>query len=406
MACKDKPAEEIVISSISISVSHTNINLGESVTFNIVDNLGRSLNSNVIVYVNGSAISGLTYQPSTEGTFSVNAKYQNISSNTISLNVTKLPPSSISVVLSKKNISLGQTVTLSVSDNYCDDITSESEIFVNNSKITGTTYTPAQLGAYEIYATFNQLQSDKEELNVYQFVQKALIEDYTGTWCGYCPRVMDAIELTLAQSEDVIPVAIHSSNGSAIDPFDFSDKHLLMSSFNFQGYPTARINRSETWDYPENTPPGINQVLSKLSTIAPLGLGISSNMNNGILNLNIEVGFASNQSNLKLVVYLLEDKLKASQSNYYEDLYGGASTLVNFEHNHVLRHCLTDLFGDAIPVSESTADHIFQRSFNFTVADSDISNSANVSIVVFVVNGNNGEVINVQKATVNETVAF
>jgi hypothetical protein len=128
--------------------------------------------------------------------------------------------------------------------------------------------------------------------------------------------------------------------------------------------------------------------------------------NNGILNIGIDIEFGIDYSNAKLVVYLLEDKLNATQANYYEDLYGGYSSLINFEHNHVLRHCLTDLLGDAIPTSESHENNIYQKSFTFTTADSGISNSANVRIVAFVVDGNSGKVINVNEGAVNSTVLF
>lgn len=326
-ACSDKVADD-TISSITISTEQTEINLGGTFVFTVKDNFGKSINSDVKIYVNNIEIIGFTFQPDVPGNFSVYAKYQNFTSNVLSVEV--LAPS--------------------------------------------------------------------------PYTQKVLIEDYTGTWCGWCPRVINAIELTLAQSQDVIPVAIHSSNGSASDPFNFAEKALLFSTFSVTGYPTAKINRTETWEYPENTPGGVYQVVKKLQTRAPLGIGISSVLNNGLLNIDVEVEFLHDQSNLNLVVYLLEDKLKANQVNYYEDLYGGSNPLVNLEHNHVLRHCLTHLLGDAISASESKQNNTFKKSFNFTTADSGISNTENIKVVAFVVNGSTKKVINVQKAGVNESV--
>ena len=400
-SCSDKPAES-TITSISISVNQNDINLGESFTFSVVDNSGKTVQSGLVIYVNNVAISGMSYTPSTEGSFSVYAKYQNIVSNNLSLGVTKLPPSSITISLSRSTISIGQSVSFEVMDNYGSSVTSQAEIFVNSVKITGDNYSPTEKGSYEVYATLGQLETGKASFKVYQFVQKALIEDYTGTWCGWCPRVINAIELVMAESQDVIPVAIHSTSGSAVDPFNFDNKSILFSTFGVSGYPTAKINRTETWEYPENTPPGVHQVISKLTTEASLGLGISSVSKSGTLDVEIQVGFAQNLSGLKLVVYLLEDKLRHTQANYTE-LYGGASTLPNFEHNHVLRHCLTDLLGDEIPSSESKVNNVYSRTFNFTTADSEIQNPSNVRVVAFVVNGSTKKVVNVQEAAVNQS---
>jgi hypothetical protein len=400
-SCSDKPAEN-TISAITISVNQNNINLGESFTFSVVDNTGKSVQSGLVIYVNSVAISGTSYTPSTEGTFSVYAKYKDIVSNNLNLGVTKLPPSAITVTLSRNTISIGQSVNFEVKDNYGSAVTSQAEIFVNTVKIMGDNYSPTEKGSYEVYARFGQLESDKQIFKVYQFVQKALIEDYTGTWCGWCPRVVNAIELVLAETDDVIPVAIHSTSGSAVDPFNFDNKSILFSTFGVSGYPTAKINRTETWEYPENTPPGVYQVISKLATEASLGLGISSVSKTGTLDIEIQVGFAQDQSDLKLVVYLLEDKLRHTQANY-TDLYGGASTLPNFEHNHVLRHCLTDLLGDEIPSSESKVNNVYSRTFNFTTADSEIQNPSNVRVVAFVVDGSTKKVINVQEAAINES---
>jgi len=327
-SCSKKEAEE-VISSIIISANHTIIDLGETFSFSLKDNLGNPISSNFNVYINEVAISGLTYQPTTKGTFSVYAKYGDLTSNTLSLVV------------------LGDS----------------------------------------------------------PFKQKVLVEDYTGTWCGWCPRLAKAIEMVQVQTVEMVPVAIHCSSGLEYDPFNFSGKNILFNAFDITGFPTATINRTEKWRYPEDTPGGVYQVVQKIQNKALLGVGISSTLSNGELKIDIEVGFLIDQTDLKLVVYLLEDKLPYTQVNYTE-LYGGTSSILDFEHNHVLRYCLTDLLGDAIPAADSKADRTYQKSFSFSVAGSNIGNSANIRLVAFVVNGTSINAINVEEAKVNETVGL
>lgn len=404
--CSDKTKTENITTSITLSSSQDQINLGESITFGVIDNNGSSLRSSVVLYVNNVAVTGLTFTPPTEGSYSIYAKYNSINSNVLNIDVTKLPSTSITILLSQNSSSLGQTISFAVNDNYGVDVTSESEFFIDDSKITGNTYTSTQRGTFEVHATYNQLISTKKTFIIQKYTQKVLIEDYTGTWCGYCPRLANAIDLVLAETNNAVPVTIHCTSGSAVDPFDFDDKYILLNAFGVSGYPTAKINRTETWSYPENSSQGVNQVINKLQTEAPLGIGISSTLSGTDLSIDIDVEFGSNQSGLKLVVYLVEDKLIADQSNYLDDLYGGLSNLVNFEHNHVLRHSITDLFGTEISSSVSTAGNLHQQTFNFNTAGSEVSNSANIYIVAFVVNGSTKSVLNVQEAAVNSTVTF
>lgn len=312
---------------------------------------------------------------------------------------------SITISLSKNPLEIGETVHFTVNINSGDDVTSESEIFIDDRKITGTAYTSTQGGSIEVYATYGQLKSEKKTLNINKYTQKILIEDYTGTWCGWCPRVANAIELVLAESNNIVPVTIHCSSGQSIDPFNFPDKGILYNAFDVRGFPTAKINRTLTWVYPENSFQGTNQVLNKLVVQAPLGIGISSVLSGDDLAIDIDMEFLLDLSDLKLVVYIVEDKLIKTQVNY-TDLYGGYSNLVNFEHNHVLRHCITDLFGNSISSSVSTANNTYHQSFHFDVSNSDISSAENIYIVAFVVNGSTKKVLNVQEAVVNQTVTY
>ncbi|MBU1012798.1 MAG: Omp28-related outer membrane protein [Bacteroidetes bacterium] len=279
---------------------------------------------------------------------------------------------------------------------------------INEIAVSVLTYQPTTKGTFSVYAKYGDLKSNTLNLMVLgdsPFKQKVLVEDYTGTWCGWCPRLAKAIEMVEAQTVNMVPVAIHCSSGLAYDPFNFSDKNILFNAFDISAFPTATINRTEKWEFPEDTPGGVYQVVKKLQNKALLGVGISSALSNGELKIDIEVGFLIDQTDLKLVVYLLEDKLPYTQVNY-TSLYGGTSSIPNFEHNHVLRYCLTDLLGDAIPAADSKADRTYQKAFSFSVAGSNLSNSANIRLVAFVVNGTSKNAINVEEAKVNETVGI
>lgn len=398
---KESNIDDQTTTSISITTAQADKNLGETYTFTVTDNNGNTLQSGLIFYANNLPISGSAFTPSEEGNYSVYAKYKSLSSNTLSLVVTKLPSTSISIIANETQSPLGENIIFSIRDNNGVDVTTESTIYVNDDVISGSSFTPLRKGTFEAYAVYEDLESSKEFISIYHYTQKILIEDYTGTWCGWCPRVANAIELVLQESSNVIPVGIHCGN----DPFDFAYKQTLLSEFGIEGFPTAKINRNETWSYPENTISGINQVLGKLETKSPLGIGINSTTTAGNLNINVEVSFGKDLSGLKLIVYILEDNLHANQANY-TSLYGGQSNLINFEHDHVLRHCITDLLGEEIPSSESKGSNTFNWSYSFEISSSDVSDSSNLKIVAFVIDGPSNSTINVQKSSINETIDF
>lgn len=229
-----------------------------------------------------------------------------------------------------------------------------------------------------------------------KFTKNVLIEDFTGTWCGYCPRVAYGIEKVLEQNITAIPVAIHRGN----DPYNFADGSTLESQIGLTGYPTAMINRTLNWAYPE--PNNIIQVKNQTGPNSDLGIAMNSTVVNSGINLDVKVKFDANMSNLKLVVYLLENNLIYNQTNY-TSYYGGVSTIQNFEHDHVLRASLTNILGETITGSTNDGD-IFTRNFNIPIP-SNVSNASNLSFVAFVI-GADGKAINVREALPNVNQTF
>ncbi len=94
--------------------------------------------------------------------------------------------------------------------------TEDATFTVNGNEIESNTFTSDIVGNFEVIATYNTVKSATLIDNFHDgtginFRKIMLIEDYTGTWCGYCPRVAYAIELVHQQTEDAIAVGIHRS---------------------------------------------------------------------------------------------------------------------------------------------------------------------------------------------------
>jgi hypothetical protein len=97
---------------------------------------------------------------------------------------------------------------------------------------------------------------------------------------------------------------------------------------------------------------------------------------------------------------LVEDKLYHAQSNYSANLYGGLSSIPNFEYNGVIRKIISPISGDNI----ATSGNNNSKDYSFTLP-SNVSNIGNARIVAFVTNAS-GMAVNVLHAKVRETKVF
>lgn len=230
------------------------------------------------------------------------------------------------------------------------------------------------------------------------FKKRVLIEDYTGTWCGNCTRVSYAIELVKEQSDKIVPVAIHNGN----DPYHFTGiaplKNLILPNSPL-ALPVSRLNRMNVWTYPETS--NINEAIDFTSNNTTIGLAMNSTVGGGTINLNVKLQLLDDYSDLKLVVYLLEDHLIYFQKNYTE-FYNAINPIPNFEHNHVLRSSLSNILGDAI--TGTTNGSTITKNFSIPIP-ANIANSANISFVAFVV-GSDNQAINARASYANENQQF
>ena len=404
-------SNEPVLSSIMISSDLSSIGLGDTVVFSAFTNLGLDVTSESVFSIAGSPISGNTYIFQEQGNFTVKAVYDNITSNSIVINVS-VPVTAINLSSNSDTYYLGEEIIFNVVGNNGANLTSQATInVVGDNELEENTYTSSVEGVIGFVASFEDLTSPEYEITVLpaptKFEQNVLIEDYTGTWCGHCPRISYAIELVEQQTTDAYVVAIHrgSTNPSSgsYDPYNYS-AGALENLIGLEGYPTGMLNRTTEWIYPE--PNNVSQVVNLASGQADVGLALSPTLNGNTMNIDVNVKFGGqfSASNAKLVVYVLEDGLVFNQTNY-TSYYGGGSFVANFEHNHVLRASLTSLLGDQIPSSEYSADNVYQVNSNVAVP-SNVTSTEKMSVVAVVIDGSSNAAINVRGADFGDTQTF
>lgn len=388
------------VQSITITASTTTQIVGEPVTFTVVTDTDEDVTASSTISAGNNLIANATYTTSTVGDVEITANYAGKKAS-VTVKFIDVPPSSIVLTANSLSQSTGDETVFTVKTNTGINVTESANIKVNGNALTGSTFTSSTAGNFQVVATYENFTSSEITVNYTQainFAKRVLIEDYTGTWCGYCPRVSYGIEQVLAQTEYAVPVAIHRGN----DPYNFAGANVLENLIGLQGYPTAMLNRLTEWKYPE--PNNVNQVVALTQgTLPKLGLAMTANVSGGNVNLTVKTKFGKTISGAKLVVYALENGLIYNQVNY-TSYFGGGSTITGFTHDHVVRAVFTNILGDDIPTSESVYDNVYTKTFSVAVP-SNVANVSNMEFVAFIV-GSDKKAINVRKAVSGDNQSF
>jgi hypothetical protein len=313
------------------------------------------------------------------------------------------PQETITVNASSLNVTTGVSVSFSAfSSINNNNITQNSKLYVNGNLIAGSSFTFADAGNFAVYATKGTLTSNVITINVTAitsntgYKHRVLVEEYSGTWCGNCPRILYGVDLLQQQTDKAIVVSTHLFNG---DPFITTEGNNLAAQQGVGGVPTGYINRTISWAGPqyENVP----HVISTIQASAPGGIAISSSVSSNNISIIIKAGYTQPLTGgAKLTVYLVEDKLFYTQRNYSANLYGGQPNIPNFEYNGVLRKVVSSLSGDAIGASGNANEKTYSLAVPANVA-----NISNTRIVAFITNAA-GTVVNVQEVKVGEEKMF
>ena len=308
---------------------------------------------------------------------------------------------SITITPSLESQTVGGDISFVVKTDANVDVTADANISVGNTVVNGGIFSTATAGSYTVTAKYSGKTATTTVVFVegpsISFAKRVLIEDFTGTWCGYCPRVSYGLDLVAAQTEKAVPVAIHVG-----DIYEISGASALENVVGVNGYPTAKLNRMTTWAYPE--PNNVNQVVALTDgTLPKLGMAMTATVSGGNVNLTVKAKFGKTMTGTKLVVYALENGLIYDQENY-TSYYGGTSVITGFTHNHVLRATYTNIVGDIIPDTESVFENVYTKTYTVPVP-ANVANAANMEFVAFVV-GSDKKAINVRKAVSGDDQSF
>src|SRR5690554_5810111 len=166
------------------------------VFFNVIGDDGGDYTNESKLYLNGNLIEENPYVFTEIGTFEITAELEELRSNTLNLRV--IDQISRELVLNELRLMPNQEVIFSLIDYLGEDTSEEATFYINGNAIAGNSFQSTEPGTYEVYATYEVdseiINTEVKEFSIYIARRHLMLEDYTGTWCGYCPGVIEAID--------------------------------------------------------------------------------------------------------------------------------------------------------------------------------------------------------------------
>ncbi len=233
--------------------------------------------------------------------------------------------------------------------------------------------------------------------------RNALIEEYTGVNCQYCPLGHKATDLTVeAFPGRVFAINIHQ--GTFASRFTTQWGNALAGQASISGYPSSTLNRHAFFGNSIHIDPGQAYPCAAeiLEMDAPVNVAATVDIDpqSRLMVVKVEAYYTAdaNGGTNMLNVALVQNNVlyyQAGASSYYpENMVNG-----EYQHKHILRDLLTGQWGDTI--HQTTAGSFFTKEYAYVIppqiGDLEVPDVDDLSVVVFVCEGRK-EVLNACEA--------
>ncbi|MCT4615495.1 MAG: Omp28-related outer membrane protein [Marinifilaceae bacterium] len=394
---------ELILSSDK----NTIINNGkETAKFKLLNSENNEISPDAKFYANDKELENNTFKSTETGTFRIKAIYEKQESNIIEIKVVDLNSVSKYEIKASRSQLISDNIdeiSFKVIDRQTkQEVSIAAEFYADGKAINSQTFKTTKNGHSKLKAKIEKIFTD--EVDVYsfpKFAKRMIVEDYTATWCGYCPRLIAEFDKQ-EHNYSIIPIAIHNQ-----DKMGFGKIGILANEFNVTGYPTGIKDRSGKFYYGYRVP---------ANSESNIGIGLDTKFENNKANINVKVYTkTATNSNLNIVVYLLENNINGTQANNLSKVssfkdsrfYSLPSHISDFNHCHVLRKSVTDLFGEKIPNKNLKNTTDYEKTFS---VDLNTTKAENWDVVAFVVYDKTTEgkkdVLNAQRVKLGESINF
>lgn len=236
-----------------------------------------------------------------------------------------------------------------------------------------------------------------------------VIEEGTGTWCGWCPRgavAMEYMDQQTAAAGDFIGVAVHNADPMTVTEYD--------NGANFGGYPSCNVDRVLKDQDVGNTQ-FLNYYNSRKTVVTPgeVSATVSQSGSNYTINATFTSKTVFANANFRLGAIIIEDNVTGTangynQTNYYSStsqniaLTGAGHNwqtsanpvpAASMEYDHVGRALLGGYNGQTGSVATTITDgQAINYTFNYTVPAGSLG--YNMKAIVVLIDQATGEIAN------------
>lgn len=204
-------------------------------------------------------------------------------------------------------------------------------------------------------------------------IQKAVLEEFTGAWCQYCPDGAVIAEQIDQNQANAIVYAVHS--GDAMEVADGTD----MANFYNPAFPEALINRAGALYSRGQWNSTVQGELTGAGVVTVSLDSVEYNTTTRELGVTVKAMYTGPATgDMRLNLVLFEDHITGTGSGYNQvnaynsvpghTYYGAGNPIVGFDHRHVLQKMLAGPWGDAgiIPTTANFGTTASKR-YTFTI---------------------------------------
>ena len=314
------------------------------------------------------------------------------------------------------------------------DVTSSAIIYKNKARMNGNRFITEDPGNYEFFASYKgkvsrtivvkaanpalyvELPQDDQVNKFSDFQRKVLIAEGTGTWCGYCPYMITALEKFSnegANASKAVIVATHSG-----DEFSNVASETAIRAMKINDYPSCIFNLNPDVMI-ENGLPDVNAesinatVGMELMEAARVGIAAATAVSKDSTLVAVRAAVKVGQDgSYRINAWLIEDEVPGYQSSNWPEFSNNKATVL-INHMHILRDasCTSFIQGELLGEKETcVAGDVIEYYHEFDVTESDVANTANCKIAVLVTATSGTSSVyyvnNIVECKVGESVTF
>jgi thiol-disulfide isomerase/thioredoxin len=249
--------------------------------------------------------------------------------------------------------------------------------------------------------------------------RKVLVEDYTGHYCGNCPRAAETVtSLVQTYHDNVVIMACHVSKTYAAPKTDTTYREDFRDATSTEwdnffgisgtGLPKGMVNR--TSPYPQNYNSWSTLVSAGLAKpqVAKLDITSTYDVSQKLLNVKVKTTFLKTLTDtVYLSIGLTQDSIFADQEDYTppagcQTAPGDPSRRINYLFDNVFIGSLNGTWGDLVKRSPQINDtltlnrncYVLNKCFYKSTV---CINDNHVNVVAFIYSNTTKEVLQVEK---------